>query len=280
MITKEHLMTIPELKLTGKPVLSSPEQFDTYVKSLNSFIDSFPAQAEKMQDAVDDEAYSALAQQVAIICNLLTRIYAEDLAAKSRREFDKLNNASARDITGIEAFVENFILTVSSLSIDIQMASRGVRSTPAPRPVTTPRPPAPRPSAPVAPSSGAMPERKGNYPLLLAVDDAVMFLDTLKRLLEHEPYDLHCVSSGDEALKFLSKTRVDGFLLDIEMRGMNGYELANRIKMGGHSAPIIFITANSAREYVDKAVAAGAAGMLMKPIRLQQLLTKLRENVR
>jgi response regulator of citrate/malate metabolism len=45
----------------------------------------------------------------------------------------------------------------------------------------------------------------------------------------------------------------------------------------GQSSPIVFITANSAREYVDKALAVGAVGLLMKPIRANTLTAKIQE---
>jgi len=104
-----------------------------------------------------------------------------------------------------------------------------------------------------------------------------MFLNTLQKLLQDQPYDLEVTTSCSDALRYLQTNRPDVILLDIEMPEMDGYELATRIKREGNKAPIIFITANSAREYVDKAVQVGAAGLLMKPLRVNQLLAKLKE---
>ena len=125
------------------------------------------------------------------------------------------------------------------------------------------------------PSSGSF-----TRPLILAVDNAVMFLSTLKRLLDGEPYELHCESSANDALKFLESNRPDLILLDIEMPDMDGYDLARLIKRRGFSAPILFITANSDKEYLDKAIEAGAAGLLMKPLRRTQLMEKIKEFAR
>jgi CheY-like chemotaxis protein len=112
---------------------------------------------------------------------------------------------------------------------------------------------------------------------ILAVDNAVMFLNTLKRLLEGSSYELDCLTSAGEALKYLENNKPDIILLDIEMPEMDGYELARKIKQRGHAAPIIFITANSARQNVDKAIEVGASGLLMKPLDPKQLRNKLRE---
>ena len=115
------------------------------------------------------------------------------------------------------------------------------------------------------------------HPLILAVDNAVMFLSTLKRILEDEPYELHCETKAQDALTFLKSNRPDLILLDIEMPYMDGYELARTIKRSGVTAPILFISANSDKEYLDKALEAGAQGLLLKPLRRSQLMEKLKE---
>ena len=112
---------------------------------------------------------------------------------------------------------------------------------------------------------------------ILAVDNAVMFLNSLKRYLEDTHYQLHCVTSGQDALKYLETNTTDLILLDVEMPEMDGYELARRIKKLGIAAPIVFITANAEKEDLDKATAAGASSVLAKPFRTSQLLEKIKE---
>jgi CheY-like chemotaxis protein len=107
-----------------------------------------------------------------------------------------------------------------------------------------------------------------------------MFLSTLKRLLQDEPYELHCESTDKTVLEYLKKNRPDLFLLDIEMPGMGGYELAKQIKDMGQSAPIIFISANSDQEYIDNAKKAGAADMLIKPLRRAQLMETIMKYIK
>ena len=274
MITKEQLFSIPELKLAGKPATTSNVQFEQYVKTLDSFIDSFPGAAEKMQIAVDEQAYGVLTKLVNSTCETLRQLHADGIVQEYSKKFEILNKAAQKDDDAMEAFVEKFTMAVSSLSIDIQMAEK--RTSP-------PRLSAPSVSSSTPASSApyAAPKRAwGNSrPLILAVDNAVMFLNTIKKLLANSPYDLHCVLSANEALDFIRENRPDMFLLDVEMPGMNGYDLARALKASGQLAPILFITANSAREYVDKAAEAGAVGMLMKPLSLNQLLAKINENI-
>ena len=116
--------------------------------------------------------------------------------------------------------------------------------------------------------------------LILAVDNAPMFLSTLKRLLEGEPYELHCESTAEAAMTFLEANRPKLILMDIEMPDMDGYELTQKIRRSGNKVPILFVTANHDKEYAERAAKEGAAGLLIKPIRRTQLMEKLTEFVK
>jgi len=272
MINRERLYAIPELTVAGGLDKLSDRQLGMYLDSVNSFIDRFPAQSQRLQDAVDDEAQASMISGIYVpICDTLTRLHANGIVKEYRPKFDKLVATAEIDYEALEALVENFIQTVSSLSIDIQMAMR---------------PGAPPPSSRPAPAAGAggaaqKPQTKQIYSReshkILAVDNAVMYLNTLKKMLESTSYDLHTTTSCAEALEYVRSNHPSLLLLDIEMPEMDGYELARQIRAGGCRAPIIFITANSAREYVDRALEVGAEGLLMKPLRSNQLLAKLAE---
>ena len=118
---------------------------------------------------------------------------------------------------------------------------------------------------------------KSQQPLILAVDNALMFLSTLERILEQEPYELRCVTTADAALEFLAGNQPDLILIDVEMPDMDGYELTGIIKRNKSSIPILIVTANHDKEYYDRAIKAGASDLLIKPLRRAQLLEKLKE---
>lgn len=259
MFRRENLLTVPELKLAGRIDKMTDAQFNSYCQSLNSFIDRFPTQADRLRNYSDSEKYTLLTKTLSDVCDILGKLYADDIVRECRKEIVRMSS-NAMDSDDIEAFVEKFILTVSSLSIDIQMSEHR-------------QAPAVSRRAPQIMTAGKL---RGNVSIL-AVDNAVMYLNTLKKLLQEYPYDVTCMTSGNEALEYLRTNSPDIILLDIEMPVMDGYELARRIKQSGIRAPIIFITANSAREYVTKSIEAGAVGLLMKPLRINQLLTKLKE---
>jgi len=264
MYSIERLHAITDLNLDGAAM--TDVQFERYYQHLNTFIDNFPAQADNIRDHLDAEDYVALAKDLSHLSDTLRRLHAQDLAQLCRKHADEIISSGGEGNDTIEALVENMLLSVSSLSIDIQMASeRGATQAAPQEPQTAPAPP-PKFTA-----------KKPGVPLILAVDNSVMFLNTIKKLLSDAPYELHCVSSGAQALDYIQSNCPDLFLLDVEMPGMDGYTLAQKIKTSGQSAPIVFITANSAREYVDRAIDVGGAGLLMKPVRLNQLLAKIKE---
>ena len=256
MINRERLYAISELTVSGGLDTLSDSQLEVYLNSVNSFIDSFPNLAQNLQDAVDDREQANLISEIYIpICDILTSLYANEIVSIYKPQLDKLVGMATIDYEALEAVVEIFIQTVSVLSIDIQMSMRH----------SVPR------------KTQSRTNTVKESPKILAVDNAVMYLSTLKRMLEDTSYELYTTTSCDEALEYVKTTHPSLLLLDIEMPEMDGYELARLIKESGCNAPIIFITANSAREYIDKALEVGAEGVLMKPLRSNQLLSKLAE---
>jgi len=117
----------------------------------------------------------------------------------------------------------------------------------------------------------------GQDKIILAVDDNPFFLTALKKAMSETDYKLICVSLSSAALNFLEKQKPNLFILDIEMPEMNGYELAEKIREKGANAPIIFMTGNSAKEYVLKAIKAGASDFIVKPILQEYVLAKIRK---
>ena len=104
---------------------------------------------------------------------------------------------------------------------------------------------------------------------ILIVDDRPENLLALEAILE--PLGLHLVSvtSGTQALKELLLQDFACILMDVQMPGLDGFELAELIKQRERSAhiPIIFVTALSTEErQVFRAYSAGAVDYIFKPI--------------
>ena len=111
--------------------------------------------------------------------------------------------------------------------------------------------------------------------VILAVDDRPEILSGINAALKGR-YKVFGVTDGELALQFLQTQTPDLFILDIDMPGMDGYELSGAIrKIAAHKeTPIIFLTGNSSREHVLKAMRAGGNDFLVKPAGHEVLLTK------
>jgi CheY-like chemotaxis protein/HPt (histidine-containing phosphotransfer) domain-containing protein len=253
----EKLFGISELKLAGKIERMREDEIDNYLHLLNMFTEDFPAQEEQIKEALKTGDNDAFVKQLADIRDILGKMYAEEMAQDCTKQINSIGLTSPEKI---EAYMEEFLSRLSMLSIDIQMA--GIRSATAPIP------------------EGGVEDKYSAGIRILAVDDTPFFLTILKKILSDSTYILTCVSTGKDALKYLEKYQPDIFLLDIEMPGMDGYELAEKIKETGQDAPIIFLTGNAQKEYLAKALKLGAADFIIKPINKEILISKIHKYLR
>jgi CheY-like chemotaxis protein len=109
---------------------------------------------------------------------------------------------------------------------------------------------------------------------ILIVDDDEMVLIALDELLRPEGYEVHTLSSGNEALKRLEQDDYDLLMLDIIMPEIDGFELCKKIreKENYRETPIVFLTAKSQEEDRAQGSEAGANLFLSKPISPEKLL--------
>jgi len=113
---------------------------------------------------------------------------------------------------------------------------------------------------------------------LLLVDDKPENLVVLAELLEQPDRKLLKATSGNEALRLLLKNEVALVLLDLEMPGMDGYEVAQLMRAveGTRLVPIIFVTAGDrSEERTFRGYEAGAVDFLYKPINAHTLRSKV-----
>lgn len=109
---------------------------------------------------------------------------------------------------------------------------------------------------------------------IMAVDDNPMDRELVATLLEIIGYDCETVSGGEEALRKLSPA-VDLLLVDGMMPGMDGFELARRVRTKYLDLPIMMITALSSKEDRLRAVEAGANDFINKPLEKVELKVRV-----
>jgi PleD family two-component response regulator/EAL domain-containing protein (putative c-di-GMP-specific phosphodiesterase class I) len=121
-----------------------------------------------------------------------------------------------------------------------------------------------------------------DQPRILVVDD-----DFATRLLASEaliadgfaPVE---AEDGHEALDAFDRQTPDAILLDINMPGLDGYEVCRRVRQrpGGHTVSILVMTASDDVDAVERAFASGATDFLTKPLNLPLLAHRVRYMLR
>jgi len=115
--------------------------------------------------------------------------------------------------------------------------------------------------------------------VILIVDDTTSNLDILGELLQE--YDVISCVSGEEALEIVKEEKVDLILLDIMMPEMDGFEVCKILKDDKKTKdiPIIFITAKTDEESIEKAYDMGGVDYVTKPFKPKELLVRVKKEL-
>jgi FixJ family two-component response regulator len=103
------------------------------------------------------------------------------------------------------------------------------------------------------------------------VDDDESIREALKSLMRSARYDVEAFASAEE---FLASERLNDtacLILDVNLPGMSGFELQNRLNSERRAIPMIFITAHADDASRQRALKSGAIDFLGKPVRCEPL---------
>lgn len=99
----------------------------------------------------------------------------------------------------------------------------------------------------------------------LIVDDSLRFLDAARALLGRQGIEVVGVAStGAEALQRATALRPDVTLVDIDLGGESGFDVARRLRRDANPAPVILISTHAEDDYIDLIKASPALGFLPK----------------
>jgi FixJ family two-component response regulator len=109
--------------------------------------------------------------------------------------------------------------------------------------------------------------------LISIVDDDDSMRDALVGLFRSLGYDARGFASAEEFLACSELKRFACTVTDIQMPGMNGFELKRQLDQRHGKLPVIMITARSEPGLEEKAISSGAACFLRKPFETETLVT-------
>lgn len=114
-------------------------------------------------------------------------------------------------------------------------------------------------------------------PRMLVVDDDPMIRELLTTRLSIAGYDAHHARDGFEGLNRLSELKPAGMILDINMPGLDGFDVLQTLRTTGRtsSVRIMVLTARNQSTDVQKAIGLGAKDYLSKPFNDAQFLSRV-----
>lgn len=129
-----------------------------------------------------------------------------------------------------------------------------------------------RPILLVGKAAGSGRAKLEQAPVISIVDDDESMREATKSLVQSLGYRALAFSSAEE---FLGSTQLTGtacLITDVQMPGLNGVQLQDRLRAVGHPIPMIFISAFPDEGQKRQVLASGAIGYLPKPFKEDQLI--------
>ena len=115
---------------------------------------------------------------------------------------------------------------------------------------------------------------------ILIAEDEKALNDVIKKTLTKNGYSADSCFNGEEALYCLETAEYDAAILDIMMPCMSGIQVLKKIRAGGNTVPILFLTARDAVPDRVAGLDAGADDYLTKPFAFDELLARIRVMLR
>lgn len=106
----------------------------------------------------------------------------------------------------------------------------------------------------------------------LVIDDEQVVLDSVRRILEPEGYNVHTTTSGKDGIRIAAETPFDIVLTDIRMPFIDGFKVLRDIKRSNPGIPIVVITGYATVQSAVEAIQLGATNYIEKPFTPEQLL--------
>jgi FixJ family two-component response regulator len=117
-------------------------------------------------------------------------------------------------------------------------------------------------------------------PLIVIIDDDDSVCRALRRLVRSVAMEAETFSSGQnffDLLEAMPSFQPDCLILDVQMPGLNGLDVQERLARNGKNVPVIFITAHDEVGVREKALAGGAVAFLRKPFNDELLIKTMHE---
>jgi two-component system, cell cycle response regulator DivK len=116
---------------------------------------------------------------------------------------------------------------------------------------------------------------------VLLVDDHADSLDVFRAVLEHSGYRVLVAEDGEECLRLARAELPDLILMDLWMPGVDGWQATAQLKADASTAHIVVlaVSANVLLDAQERALSAGCAEFLSKPVEPSRILATVRQHI-
>ena len=186
----------------------------------------------------------------------------------------QLGERSREQLLAVQAVIEQ-------VSSALEHANDSLRDPPPDRAQA----PASLPPGPATPHTLAPSDTEDGGLRILLVDDDPMLLSSLSRTLGFDRHAVQCAASAELGMKLAAQAHAeaqpfDAVITDLSMRGMDGQELARRLKAGGLATHVILLTGWGSTAGGEQELPKGVDQWLAKPPRLAALRQALQRVAR
>ena len=117
------------------------------------------------------------------------------------------------------------------------------------------------------------PDARLRVPRILAVDDSELMHRLLRTRLQLEQVEIHCAVTGEDGLRMAEELQPEVILLDIDLDGMDGFEVLQRLKENPRTRDIAVIFISASCETMDRVrcLDLGAVDFIPKPFEMAEL---------
>lgn len=131
-------------------------------------------------------------------------------------------------------------------------------------------------------SGGNAQEFRQRSPRVLLIDDSELMHRLLRSRLQLEQVEIQCVSDGEAGIDLALKLHPDVILLDIDLQGIDGFEVLQRLKEDARTRDIAVIFISASTETMDRVrcLDLGAIDFVAKPFEMAELKARVRSAIR
>lgn len=114
-----------------------------------------------------------------------------------------------------------------------------------------------------------------NQAKIFLLEDDINLSETIVEFLQSAGYSVTPAYDGDEAEEVIYENRYDLYLLDVNVPGINGFDLLKKVRENDDNIPALFVTSLNSMDDLETGYKSGCDDYLRKPFELKELLLRI-----